>query len=152
MDVGYVPVTDAVQKSPLSHVYSLTPWKTWSINYVAENFTNPTSGPIFKQLYFRQAMQDLVDQPGLIKAAFGGYASPTYGPVPTAPSSEFLDAFERSNPYPYNPAAALLLLQGQWLEHQPGRREHLRAGRGPAPANAARASNRVRPRPSSSST
>jgi len=120
VDVGYVPVTDAVQKSPLSHVYSLTPWKTWSINYVAENFTNPTSGPIFKQLYFRQAMQDLVDQPGLIKTAFGGYASPTYGPVPTAPSSEFLDAFERGNPYPYNPAAALLLLRANGWSVNPG--------------------------------
>jgi peptide/nickel transport system substrate-binding protein len=120
VDFGYVPATEAVQKSSLGRVYNLVPWKTWSINYVADNFTNPTSGPIFKQLYFRQAMQDLVDQRGLIETAFLGYANPTYGPVPTAPPSAFLDAFERNNPYPYNPAAALLLLRANGWSIIPG--------------------------------
>jgi len=34
------------------------------------NFTNPISGPIFRQLYFRQAMQYLVDQRHLIATTF----------------------------------------------------------------------------------
>jgi peptide/nickel transport system substrate-binding protein len=120
VDFGYIPAAEAPQKASLSHVYSFAPWATWSINYVAENFTNPTSGPIFSQLYFRQAMQDLVDQRGFIRTAFLGYANPTYGPVPTAPSSAFLDAFERNNPYPYNPSAAVSLLQGNGWTVKPG--------------------------------
>jgi peptide/nickel transport system substrate-binding protein len=120
VDFGYIPAAEAAQKSALGRVYTLAPWATWSINYVAENFTNPTSGPIFNQLYFRQAMQHLVDQRGLIEAAFFGYANPTYGPVPTAPSSDFLDALERSNPYPYSPTAAVALLQGGGWSVKPG--------------------------------
>jgi peptide/nickel transport system substrate-binding protein len=120
VDFGYVPAAEAAQQSALSRVYAFTPWATWSINYVAENFTNPTSGPIFDQLYFRQAMQDLVDQRGLIEAAFLGYANPTYGPVPAAPSSQFLDAYERTNPYPYSPTTAASLLVSNGWTVKPG--------------------------------
>jgi len=120
VDFGYIPAAEAAQKSSLSHIYSFIPWATWSINYVAENFTNPTSGPIFTQLYFRQAMQDLVDQRGIIETAFLGYANPTYGPVPTMPSSEFLHALERNNPYPYSPTAAVSLLQSNGWTVKPG--------------------------------
>jgi len=111
VDFGYIPTGDAPQRASLSHVYSFNPWKTWSINYIAENFTNPVSGPIFSQLYFRQVMQHLVDQRGMIQKAFLGYANPTYGPVPTEPPSVFLDAVERGNPYPYSPSDAVSLLQ-----------------------------------------
>jgi peptide/nickel transport system substrate-binding protein len=120
VDFGYVPAAEAAQQSALSRVYAFRPWATWSINYVAENFTNPTSGPIFDQLYFRQAMQDLVDQRGLIEAAFLGHANPTYGPVPTTPSSQFLDTYERNNPYPYSPSSAASLLVSNGWTVKPG--------------------------------
>jgi peptide/nickel transport system substrate-binding protein len=120
VDFGYIPAAEAAQKSALGRVYTFAPWATWSINYVAENFTNPTSGPIFNQLYFRQAMQELVDQRGFIESAFLGYANPTYGPVPTTPSSQFLDASERSNPYPYNPTAAVSSLRSHGWTVKPG--------------------------------
>jgi peptide/nickel transport system substrate-binding protein len=111
VDFGYLPADEASLKASVSGVYSLEPWNTWSINYVAVNFTNPVSGPIFSQAYFRQAMQDLVDQNLMIEKAFLGYAAPTYGPVPVRPDSQFLDAYERANPYPFNPTAARRLLQ-----------------------------------------
>ncbi len=120
VDFGYIPPDQAPQASTLNGVYRFQPWSSWSINDVAENFTNPTSGPIFAQLYFRQAMQDLVDQNTFIAKAFFGYATPTYGPVPIKPSSAFVDAFERSNPYPYNPAAALSLLKDNGWTVRPG--------------------------------
>ena len=111
IDYGYIPPEDVLQKASLNKVYNFEPWAGWQITYFPENFTNPTSGPIFSQLYFRQAMQDLVDQNTFISKAFFGYGYPTYGPVPTKPSSNFVDAFERSNPYPYDPSKAVSLLQ-----------------------------------------
>ena len=120
VDFGYLPADEASLKASVSGVYSLEPWSTWSINYVAVNFTNPVSGPIFGQAYFRQAMQDLVDQHLMIEKAFLGYAAPTYGPVPVTPDSQFVDAYERANPYPYNPTAAGRLLQANGWTLNPG--------------------------------
>ena len=111
VDFGYLPAEEAQQNSSLSSTYNLDPWSGWSINYIPVNFTNPISGPIFRQLYFRQAMQYLVDQRHLIATTFLGYANPTYGPVPIADPSLFADAQQQRNPYPYNPTSAQSLLQ-----------------------------------------
>jgi peptide/nickel transport system substrate-binding protein len=111
VDFGYLPPQDSPQKATLNNAYNFGIWTGWSITYFPENFTNPVTGPIFKQLYFRQAMQELVDQNTFISKAFFGYAYPTYGPVPVKPASNFVDAFEKGNPYPYNPSKAVSLLQ-----------------------------------------
>lgn len=111
IDYGYIPDADVLQRASLSNIYNFGVWAGWQITYFPENFTNPKSGPIFKQLYFRQAMQDLVDQNTFISKAFFNYGYPTYGPVPTKPSSTFVDSFEQSNPYPYSPSKAVSLLQ-----------------------------------------
>ena len=111
IDFGYTPDADVLQKGTLSNIYNFSVWAGWQVTYFPENFTNPTSGPIFSQLYFRQAMQDLVDQNTFIQKAFFGYGYPTYGPVPTKPSSNFVDSFEKSNPYPYDPSKAVSLLK-----------------------------------------
>ena len=137
VDFGYLPADDAAARSGLSSVYNLEPWTTWSVNYIAENFTNPMSGPIFSQLYFRQSMQDLVDQTGFINKAFLGYANPTYGPVPLTPPSVFVDPFEKSNPYPYRPTAAVSLLQANgWTVKPGGVSTCARAGTGPGECGA----------------
>jgi peptide/nickel transport system substrate-binding protein len=120
VDYGYLPLEDTPEKSTLDNVYNFAPWTGWQITYFPENFTNPTSGPIFNQLYFRQAMQDLVDQHTFIDKAFFGYAYPTYGPVPVRPTSAFVDSFEKSNPYPYSPSTAVSLLQGNGWTVNPG--------------------------------
>ena len=121
MDFGYHPADEAQQKASLSGLYNLVPWSTWSINYIPVNFTNPTSGPISSQLYFRQAMQYLVDQRHLIDTTFLGYANPTYGPVPIADSSQFVDSLEKKNPYAYSPTSARSLLQAHgWTVNPDG--------------------------------
>jgi peptide/nickel transport system substrate-binding protein len=109
VDLGYIPVESVSQKDSLTN-YTFKPWIGWSIVYFQENFANATNGNIYKQLYFRQAMQHLVDQQTWIKQIFKGYAVPTYGPVPVQPPSNFASTFEKSNPYPYDPAAATKLL------------------------------------------
>jgi len=122
VSVGYLPVTDLAQKSVIAGSgYNLNLWIDAGINYFPENFNNPTVGPIFRQLYFRQAFQHLVNQPEYISKIFQGYASPTYGPVPVQPANPFVDSFEKANPYKFSVSAAKSLLTSNgWTVHPGG--------------------------------
>jgi peptide/nickel transport system substrate-binding protein len=110
LDYGAIPVQDVAQKSSLTN-YTFAPWIGWSIVYFQDNFKNATNGPLYKQLYFRQAMQDLVDQQSWITNILKGYGYPDYGPVPIKPANPYADQTEQNNPYPYSPAAAIALLK-----------------------------------------
>jgi len=108
---GYVPPADEPQVGTLeSQGLVVQPWVQWNINFVSFNFTNPTVGPIFKQLYIRQALQHLVDQPGLIKATLAGNGYPTNGPVPLEPPSRWVSPQETTGWYPYSTSDAVSLL------------------------------------------
>ncbi|MGC8460314.1 MAG: peptide ABC transporter substrate-binding protein [Candidatus Dormibacteria bacterium] len=109
IDYGFVPAQLTNQKNVSG--YTFAPWTGWQITYFPLNFSNPKTGPLFNQLYLRQAMQMLVDQPAYIKSIFNGYAYPTYGPIPLKPTSQFLDSTELNNPYPYDPTKAVDLLK-----------------------------------------
>ncbi len=128
VDVGYIPAQDVTAYSGQAFVngapaagsnpsslsgYTLSPLYSWGINYFPLNFTNTQdgTGPILKQLYVRQAMQSLMNQPLWIKLYASGYGVPTYGPVPVVPPNPFASSFEKSDPYPYNPAHAVSLLK-----------------------------------------
>jgi peptide/nickel transport system substrate-binding protein len=109
---GYLPFNDAAEVGRVtSGGYTVAAWPTWGITYISMNFASPTAGAIFKQLYLRQAMQHLINQTGYISAFLHGYGNPTYGPVPLVPSSQFLSASQKVNPYPYDPSAAIALLR-----------------------------------------
>jgi peptide/nickel transport system substrate-binding protein len=113
LDYGYLPLTDLQVAGRLKSMgYTLAAWPLFGFAQLPMNLTNPKVGPIFQQLYVRQAMQHLIDQNTLVKAAFHGYAVPTYGPVPSAVPNPFVDAYEKNNPYPYSPSAARQLLTG----------------------------------------
>ncbi len=116
INYGYIPYTDLAQKGFVaSQGYKMDPWTTFGFNYFVENFNNPVDGAIFKQLYFRQAFQRLVDQQAWIKHFAQGLAVPTYGPVPIAPKNNFASAYEKKNPYPYSVSlAAKILKQHGW--------------------------------------
>jgi len=94
----------------LSANYTLNPVYGWGINYFAMNYTNPVSGPIFSQLYVRQALQSLMNQTLWIQLFDSGYGAPTYGPVPVVPPTNLATPQESSNPYPYSPSHAIALL------------------------------------------
>ena len=126
VDIGYLPTadvtqatTDALTAGPnnprLSGSYNLDPLYSWAINYFPYNFTSQgdggNAGAIFSQLYFRQAVQLLVDQPLYIQKIDKGYGVGTYGPVPSEPSNSFVSAEVKDNPYPYNPTKAISLLK-----------------------------------------
>jgi peptide/nickel transport system substrate-binding protein len=69
---------------------------------------------MFRQLYFRQALQYLDDQQGISQKLYRGYAYPTTGPVPSEPVNQFEPAIEKANggqgAYPFSVAKAKSLL------------------------------------------
>jgi peptide/nickel transport system substrate-binding protein len=124
LTIGYLPTQDVTGQAPpppaagpnnsrLSN-FTLSPLYLWGINYFPYNFhstgQNGAVAKIFDQAYFRQAMQEMIDQPLYIKKLFKGYAIPDYGPVPTYPPNNYATSFEKKNPLPYNPTAAKKLL------------------------------------------
>jgi peptide/nickel transport system substrate-binding protein len=139
-DVGYLPSQDTPAKpsgaaatasgpnnAELASNYNLVVAPTWSINYFPENFestagANHHAGAVFKQLYFRQAMQEAVNQPGMITSILKGYGSPTYGPVPVNPPNPFTTGVETKTggPYPYSLSNAEALLKANGWHVVPG--------------------------------
>jgi peptide/nickel transport system substrate-binding protein len=123
LDVGYIPPADLAPVSgsqvlpstnPLGSGYTLGTAYSFGIQYFYINFNNPTLGPAFKQLYVRQAIQELIDQQGMIKSVNRGYGYPTSGGVPTQPASQWVPAVQNSNggqgPYAFSVANATALL------------------------------------------
>jgi peptide/nickel transport system substrate-binding protein len=121
IDFGYLPQQNAPPKpanksvgaNPLaSKGYTLDPWTFWAINYFVVNYQSTTgNGPIIKQTYFRQALEDMMNQAAVVSGPLRGYGTETVGPVPDTPSTEFLSAKGKSgNPFPYDPSKAKDLL------------------------------------------
>ncbi len=66
------------------------PWTSFGVGYAVLNLHNPTVGPIFSQTYIRQALEELVDQPGNINAFYHGFAAHDLRPgAPIAPPNTF---------------------------------------------------------------
>ncbi|MFF8911520.1 peptide ABC transporter substrate-binding protein [Streptomyces olivaceoviridis] len=118
VDYGYINASDLSQEASFkAKGYSVKPWSGWAITYMPYNFNNPTMGPVFKQLYARQAIQMSVDQTTLSKVVFNGNAVPTYGPIPQGQESSFVSPEQKNNPYPFDPAKAKKLLTDHgWTE------------------------------------
>jgi peptide/nickel transport system substrate-binding protein len=113
VDYGYVPIQDLTEKHTLAAKgYNVDPWTDWGFTYAAYNYSNPIAGPIFNQLYFRQALQHLVNQPQYIKDIWKGYGYTTNGPVPVRPPTSFASAYEKKIIYPYSISSASKLLSG----------------------------------------
>ena len=120
IDIGYLPDQDAPAKpanaavgsNPLSG-YTLDPLYPWGIDYSVMNYqsSNGDHGAIFKQLYFRQALQYEMNQAAIISGPLRGYGALTVGPVAATPATKWLSSQGRAgDPYPYNPTKAKDLL------------------------------------------
>jgi peptide/nickel transport system substrate-binding protein len=124
VDIGYIPSQDLPAKSPSSVLpptnplgsgYTLQPNYDWGFAYYLINWTNPTMGPVFKQLYARQALEYVADQVGMSKVTWRGYAYPTTGAAPAEPTTNpWLSSEQKANggdgPYPFSVAKATALL------------------------------------------
>jgi peptide/nickel transport system substrate-binding protein len=118
--VGYIPTQDlpakplsvAVGRNPLPGYY-LAPQITWGVSFYTMNEQSSISdhAAIFKQLYFRQAMAYLMNQPANLKGPLRGYGVTQNGPVGSYPSTPFLSPQGKKGvTFPYNPAKAKALL------------------------------------------
>jgi peptide/nickel transport system substrate-binding protein len=123
LDVGGIPPQDLAPVSgsqilpatnPLGSAFDLSAAYSFGIQYFLINFNNPTLGPAYKQLYVRQAIQELIDQEGMIKSVDRGYGYPTSGGVPTQPASQWVPSIQNQNggqgPYAFSVANATALL------------------------------------------
>jgi peptide/nickel transport system substrate-binding protein len=121
IDVGYLPQQDAPVKPADATVganpvpgYSLSPWSVWGINYFPVNFNSTTgNGPVIRQLYFREALEDEMNQAAVISGPLRGYGRPTVGPVGADPVTSWLSPQSKAvagDPFPFNPAQAKSLL------------------------------------------
>ena len=124
LTIGYVPVQDLNQRSALEkrQNYKYNPWYLFSFNFARYNFTNPTVGPILRQLYFRQAFQSLVNQRQYIKEFGHGVGAVTNGPVPSYPpgNPDQSPLESQGEVYPNNPTKAVSLLTSHGWTVKPG--------------------------------
>ncbi len=120
LTVGYVPPQDLRQRSRVQgQGYDLSTAYNFAFDFIVVNMQNAKVGHILRQLYIRQALQHLIDQPQWIQKFYAGVAAPTYGPVPLEPPNRFADKFERSNPYPFSIAKARQLLTSHGWDVKP---------------------------------
>jgi len=111
IDYGYLPLQDLGQRALLTRQgYSFQPWHILQFSYLAFNFANRQVAPLIEQLYLRQALQHLIDEPTYVRTIDRGFGVPEFGPVPLQPANPFASTYERHNPYPYSVAAARRLL------------------------------------------
>jgi peptide/nickel transport system substrate-binding protein len=120
-DFGYISPVYLKEQPALDRVgYQQVKQYYFETTYIVLNFNNPTAGPLFKQLYIRQAMQYLLDEKGIAKTYYSGTAFPSCGPIPSQPANSFIDAYAKSCPYSYNPGKAIELLKAHGWKVVPG--------------------------------
>jgi peptide/nickel transport system substrate-binding protein len=109
----YLPASNPLASAP-NGGYGLEVQYEFGIGYAYINFNNPVYGPVFKQLYFRQAMAYLTDQAGMNKSVGRGYSVTTNSGVPAVPPSQWISSDMKENggngPFAYNPAKGEALL------------------------------------------
>lgn len=119
---GYLPETDVSETGYFtSHGFTVKPWRFFYNEVVNLGYTSKTWGPLFRQLYIRQALQRLITEQLYIRRTLHGYGLPDYGPVADYPGSRYVSPTLRKDPYPYNPkAAARLLAAHGWVKGRDG--------------------------------
>jgi peptide/nickel transport system substrate-binding protein len=105
------PGTVGPNINQLKGSYNLMTGSPWSFNYAPWNFSSqdPKSAEV-SQLYIREALQEAVNQQGIITAVDKGYGWPTCSPVP--PNSPKSISENVPCAYKYSPSSALSVLAG----------------------------------------
>jgi peptide/nickel transport system substrate-binding protein len=123
IDLGYMPLNDVPQMSAVKAAgYHVFGYPGWGFAYANYNFVDKTGdfNNIINQLYIRQALAHLENEPGYIKAFFHGAGALAYGPIPSVPTSPYTPPNALKNPYPYSVAAAASLLKSHGWHVVPG--------------------------------
>ncbi len=121
IDYGYLPFSDYGLVSYFEqHGYTVKPWAPAYVNYAELGYTGPYRH-LVDQLYIRQVLQHLVDEPLYMKTVMHNLGQYTYGPVPNIPGSPYVTAEEKVDPYPFSVAAAKQLLASHgWVPNAAG--------------------------------
>jgi peptide/nickel transport system substrate-binding protein len=122
LDVGTLPLNDIKQAGALkADGYSIAPAYIPGVAAIIPNLYSASAGPLLRQLYIRQAMEDLINRPQIVSKVYSGYADPGNGPVPLRATSQWASPLEKSGgPYPYSPSAASALLKAHGWKVVPG--------------------------------
>jgi peptide/nickel transport system substrate-binding protein len=122
LDVGNLPFNDLRQAGVLkSEGYSLASMPVAGVAEIMPNLYNASVGPLLRQLYVRQALEELINRPQIVSKVYAGYADPGNGPVPLTASGPWASPLEKSGgPYPYSPSAATALLRAHGWKVVPG--------------------------------
>ncbi len=114
---NFLPSVNPLASAP-GGGYDLQAAFSFAVGYSYINYNNPTYGPVFRQLYFRQALAVLDDQQAMNIAIGRGYSVATVAGVPSEPPSKWVSPVMKENggqgPYRYDVAkvAALLTAHG----------------------------------------
>lgn len=118
---GFLPFSDTGEASYFKgHGYTVKPWQVFYNEVVELGYTSKTWGPLVRQLYIRQALQHLVDEPLYLSRTLHGYGLYDYGVAPDYPGSRYVSPQLRTDPYPYSTSAAEKLLRGHGWAAGPG--------------------------------
>lgn len=142
---GYLPLSDYGLKGYLqSRGYTVAPWAPEYGQSAELGFSSPVYGPLVRQLYIRQALQHVVNQPLYMTKLFHNLGQYTYGPVPNLPGSPYVSPQEKTDPDPYSTSAARGLLTAHgWAPGSGGFMVCKRPGTGPTDCGAKIAAGRV---------
>jgi peptide/nickel transport system substrate-binding protein len=135
LDVGNIPLNDVSQIGVLkADGYSTATLYVAGVAEIMPNLYNASVGPLLRQLYIRQAMEDLINRPQIVSKVFSGYADPGNGPVPIPAGGQWVSPLERSGgPYRYSPSKARALLASHgWKVVAGGTSVCQRPGSGPS--------------------
>ena len=131
LDIGYVPLNDLAEKSRVQGAgYRPVRSELVAVNMLSLNYYSPVVGPLVKQVYIRQALNDVMDQPAQISAILhgtGGYVD--FGPIPTVPKTPYMAAIQKKSPFDVSAARKLLTSHG-WKIPSNGAAECVRPGTG----------------------
>lgn len=112
VDIGTIDPSDLPSVGQLKGKYSVFGLPDFGFGAAFFNFADKTGdfNHIIGQLYVRQALAYLVDQPGYVRGILKGAGATDYGPIPASPASPYAPSSATHTPYPYSPAKAVSLL------------------------------------------
>lgn len=120
VQVGYVDLAEYGARGELKDVDTLWPGYNFGFQFLSLNLNAHAEaglGPVFSQLYVRQALEEAIDQKTINRDIYYGYAPPQYGPIPSKPATAYLDPTLEKPLYPFNLSAAKALLTSHgWHE------------------------------------
>ena len=127
LDIGYVEPSDLTSPAPksgsagpnlpaLNSKYRLSVATPYAFNFAEMNYstTNPLQAE-FEELYIRQALQESLDEAGIVRNVDDNYAVANYSPLPPTASPALAKAPKSAYTYNLSSAKALLTSHG-WGE------------------------------------